>query len=102
MATLLNARPYGRFIGIQSNLRRKELKRTNQDSNFLGRSFSNNVNVTALIQFRRESRPQILKDEFSSRTASSILKTAAPVLLDLSKKTSFFFSALKSTSHFLS
>ena len=37
--------PYGRFIEIQSNLRRKKLQRPNQGSNFLGGSFSNRDNV---------------------------------------------------------
>ena len=52
---------YGRFIEIQSNLRRKKLHRTNQDSNFLGGSFSNRDNVRAPIQLRREIQPQHLK-----------------------------------------
>ena len=35
-----NDEPYGRFIEIQSNLRRKQLHRTNQGFNFLRGSFS--------------------------------------------------------------
>ena len=35
MTTVLHARPSGRFIEKQSNLRRKKLYRTNQDCNFL-------------------------------------------------------------------
>ena len=46
---------------MQSNLRRKKLHRTNQDSNFLGGSFSNRDNVRVPIQFIRESQPQHLK-----------------------------------------
>ena len=46
---------YGRYIDIQSNIRRKELPRTNQGSNLLEGSFSNRDNVKAPIQFRRES-----------------------------------------------
>ena len=61
MTTVFHAWPYGRFIEIQSNLRRKKLHRTNQGSNFLGGSFSNRDNVRAPIQFRRESQPQHLK-----------------------------------------
>ena len=53
--------PYGRFIEMQSNLRRKKLHRTNQGSNFLGGSFSNRDNARAPIQFRRERQPQYLK-----------------------------------------
>ena len=40
MPTVFHAWPYGRFIEIQSNLRRKKLHRTNQSSNFLGGSCS--------------------------------------------------------------
>ena len=47
-------RSYGRFKEIQSNLRRKKLHKTNQCSNFLGRSFSNRDNVSVPIQFRGE------------------------------------------------
>ena len=46
----------GRFIEIESNLRRKKLRRTNQGFNFLEA-----VLVRASIQFRRESKPQHLK-----------------------------------------
>ena len=46
---------YGRYIDIQSNIRRKKLPRTNQGSNLLEGSFSNRDNVKAPIQFRRES-----------------------------------------------
>ena len=52
MTTVFHAWPYGRFIGLQSNLRRKKLHKTNQGSNFLRGSF------------RRESQPQHLKRRF--------------------------------------
>ena len=45
VTTVFHAWVYGRFIQIQSNLRRKKLHRTNQGSNFLGSSFSNRDNV---------------------------------------------------------
>ena len=61
MTTVFHAWPYGRFIEIQSNLRRKKLHSTNQGSNFLGGSFSNRDSVRAPIQIRRESQPQHLK-----------------------------------------
>ena len=64
MTILFNAWPYDRFIEIQSNLRRKELHRTNQGSNFPGGNFSNRDNVRVPIQFRRESQPQHLKMNF--------------------------------------
>ena len=40
MTIVFHARVYGRFIEIQSNLRRKKLHRMNQGSNFLGGTFS--------------------------------------------------------------
>ena len=45
MTTVFLAWPYGIFIKIQSNLRRKKLHVTNQGSNFPGGSFSNRDNV---------------------------------------------------------
>ena len=45
--------------------------------------------------------PSTLQDGFSPRTDPFIFTSIAPVLLDLSNKTSWFFPALKSTSHFL-
>ena len=64
MATVFHTWAYGRFIEIQSNLRRKKLHRTNQRSNFLGDSFSNRDNVRAPIPFRREGQPQHLERRF--------------------------------------
>ena len=61
MTTVFHAWPYGRFIEIQSNLKRQKLHRTNQGSNFLGGSFSNRDNVRAPFQFNRESQSQHLK-----------------------------------------
>ena len=101
MATVFHAWLYGRFIEIQSNLRRKKLHRTNQTSNFLGGSFNNRDYVRAPIQFRTESQPQHLKSWFSLRTDPSIFTSIAPVLLDWSNESSWVFVALKSISHFL-
>ena len=61
MTTVFHTWPYGRFIEIQINRRRKKLHRRNQGYNFLGGSFGNRDNVRAPIQFRRESQPQHLK-----------------------------------------
>ena len=61
MTVVFHEWAYGRFIEIQSNLRRKKLHRMNQGYNFLGDSFSNRDNVQALIQFRKEIQPQHLK-----------------------------------------
>ena len=56
MTTVFHTWPYGRFIEIQSNLRRKKLPRTNQGSNFLGGSLSNIDHARAPAQFRGESQ----------------------------------------------
>ena len=61
MTAVFHAWPYGRFIEIQINLRRKKLHRTNQGSKFLGGTFGKRDNIRAPIQFRRESQPQHLK-----------------------------------------
>ena len=61
MTTVFHVWPHGKFIEIQSNLRRKKLHRANQSFNFLGGSFSNRDNVRAPIQFGGESQPQYLK-----------------------------------------
>ena len=58
MTTVFYAKLYGRFLEIQSNLRRKKLYRMNQGSN--------RVNVRALIQ--RERQPQQLNDFFQEQT----------------------------------
>ena len=103
MKTVFHAWVYGRFIEIQSNLRRKKLHRTNQGSNFLGSSFSNRDHVRTPIQFRRESQLQMIfpQDDFSSRADPSIFTSIAPVLSEHSNKSSLVFPALKSTNHFL-
>ena len=101
MTTVFDTWLYGRFIKIQSNLRRKKLHRSNQGSNFLGGSFSNRDNVGAPFQIEKKVNPRILKDDFSSRTDPSIFTSIAPVFLDRSNETCWVFPALKSTSHFL-
>ena len=63
----------------------------NQGSNFLGWSLSNRDNVRSPIQFRKESQPQHLKTDFSSRTDPSIFTSIAPVLLDQSNETSWVY-----------
>ena len=47
---------YGRFIEIQSNLKRKKLHKANQGSDFLGGRFRDNIR--APNQFKRASQPQ--------------------------------------------
>ena len=51
-------------------------------------NFSSRNNVRTQIQFRRERQPNILKDDFSSRTDPSIFTSIEPLLLDWSNETS--------------
>ena len=102
MTTVFHASPYGRFIEVQSNPWRKKRHRINQGSNFLGSSFSNTDNVRAATQFRRERKPSILNNDFSSRTDPFIVTLITPLLLHWLIETRWVFPALKSTSHFLS
>ena len=57
MATVYYARLIGRFIEIKSSFRRKKTL-TNQGFNFLEGSFSNEDNVRAEVQYRRERNSQ--------------------------------------------
>ena len=78
MITVIHVRPYDRFIETQSNLRKKKLHRTNQCSNFLGRSFSNKDNVRAPIQFRRKRQSQQFKSFKQTILPYQIQKTTFP------------------------
>ena len=64
---------------------RKKLHWTNEDSNFLGSSFSNRDNVITPIQFR-ESQTQHHKRWFLFKNRPSIFTSIAPVLLDRQTK----------------
>ena len=55
---------YGRFVEIQSNLRRKKLCKMNQGSNFFGGSIRTRDIVKSPIQFRRECQCQHIKRWF--------------------------------------
>ena len=66
MTTLFHTWLYGTIKEIQSNIRRKELYRTNQVSNFLGGSFSNRDNLRAQSNLEEKPNPSISKDVFSS------------------------------------
>ena len=54
MTTAFHARPYGRFIEIQSNLIRKKIHSTNQDSNFRGGCFT--IEITEQLQSNLEEK----------------------------------------------
>ena len=92
MTTAFHAWAYIRFAEIQSNLRRKELHRTNQGSNFLGASFINRDNVRALIQFRKESQLQHLKRWFflKKRCTHSHINSTSVIRLIKWNKLSFY------------
>ena len=103
MTIVFHAKLYSRLIGIQSNLRRKKLHRTNQGFNFLGGTFSNReyliFNPESNLEVKVNS--SILKDDFSSRTDPFIFTSIASVFLDQSHKASYVLPALKTTSYFL-
>ena len=86
MTTTFHSWAYRRFIERQSNLRRKEFRRTNQGSKFFGGSFAIEIMQEPQSNLDKVS-PSILKDDFFSRTDSSILTSIALVLLNRSNKT---------------
>ena len=67
MTTVFHAWPYGRFIEIQRNLRRKKLHRTNQGPNFLGGSFSIEIMSEPQSNLEEKVNHSFSKDYFSSR-----------------------------------
>ena len=91
MTTIFHARTYSRFMEVQSKLRRRKLHRTNQDSDFLGDSFSKGDNVTGPSNLEEKDNLSILKDDFSSRTDPSIFTSRAPELLHWSNEQAEFF-----------
>ena len=104
MPTGFHARLYGRFIEIQSNLRRRKLHRARHQFFFNFSIFqmfwNNRDNEKAPIQFRRKRQPRHLKRWFSWIDLSAFI-SIAPVLLDQSSKTCWVFPALKPKSYFL-
>lgn len=69
---------------------------------FFRDSFSNQDNVQALIQLRKERQSHYLKVWFFTKDRGpSIFKTMVAELFKWSNETSWFFPALKSTSYFL-
>ena len=86
---------------MQSNLRRKKLRRMNHSCDFLGGSFSNRDNDEPQSNLEEKVNPRFVKGDFYPREDPTIFTSIAPVLLDWSNETSLAFPALKSTSHFL-
>ena len=95
MTTVFHAWVYGRFIEIQSNLRRKKPHITNQGSNSLGGSFSNRDNVRAPILFRRESQPQHLKILFSLKNRPIHFHINSTNVIRLVKQNQLSFSKIE-------
>ena len=56
MTVVFHTRPHGRSMEIKSNVGRKNLNRTYQDSNFLEDVFRNRDNIRTPIQFRSERK----------------------------------------------
>ena len=61
MTTVFSSKPEGMFIRLTQNIRRKEIKRTKVDYNFLKGTFIKRNNVRAPIQFESERKFQHLK-----------------------------------------
>ena len=91
MTTVFHAWLYGRFIEIQSNLRRKKLHKTNQGSNFLKALLATEIMKQPQSSLEEKVNPSIVKDNFSSRTAPYIFTSIASVLLDQSDETDCVF-----------
>ena len=88
---IFHARACGRFIDTKSNLRRKELHRINQSSNFLVGIFNSRCNVRAPIQTRRERQSQHVQRSFFFKNKP----------IQFHNKSSRVFPTLKPTSNFL-
>ena len=80
MTKVVQARPYGRFMEKESNLRRKNFLGKEQGSNFLGYKRGN---LRPPIQFIKKRQSwNILKNDFLSRADPSILKLIENELID--------------------
>ena len=101
VTTVFHTWARGRFIEIQSNLKRKKLHRTNLGSNLLEGSFSNRNNVRAPVHFRREGQFQHLKRWFFLKNRPIHFCINRTSVIRLVKRNQLSFPALKSTSHFL-
>ena len=104
MTTIFHTWPYGRFIEIQSNLRRKKLHRTNQGSNFFRGSFSHWDNLRVPIQFRRESQPQHLRRWFFHKNRllfSSIFHFSSTSVIRPVKRNQMIFCSIEINKPFL-
>ena len=87
MTAVFHARPYGRFIEIQSNLWRNKLHRTNQSYIFLEAALAIQVIEEHQSNLDEKDHLSILKDDFSATTDPTIFLLIAPVLLDQLNKT---------------
>ena len=56
MTTVFHVRMYSKFIKTEEP-QEEETLQENQDSNFLGESFTNRENIKDTIQIRRERQP---------------------------------------------
>ena len=95
MTTVFHPWSDGRFVEMQSNHRRKKLRRTNEGSNFLKSSFSNRDNVRAPIQFIRESQHQHLKRLFFFKKRSVIFHVKRASVIRPVKRNQLSFSSIE-------
>ena len=79
--TVFHAWAYGRFVEIQSTVRRKKLHRTNQGTNFFEAVSAIEMSVPQ-SNIKEKVNSSILKGDFSSRTNPSNFTSIAPVLLE--------------------
>ena len=101
MTTVFHARPYGRFIDIQSNLRGMKPHGTNQGSNFLGGSFSNRNNIRGPIKFRRERQAHLFKRLFFLKNRPIHFHIYSTNAIRLFKRNRLSFSSIEINKPFL-
>ena len=95
MTTVFHARPYSRFIELQSNLKRKKFHKKNQGTNFLGGSFGNRDNVKTSIQFRRERQFHYLKRRFFHKNRPIQFNINITSVIRLVKRNQLSFSSIE-------
>ena len=100
MTLVFYARSYDRFVEIQGNLSRNNVIEWIKTTIFFQVVLAIEIMLVSQSNSKKKDNPSIWKDHFSSWRDPTIL-TSIALLLDRSNKISWFFPALKSTSHFL-
>ena len=86
MTIVFHTWPYGTFIEIQSNLRKKNFIERIKAPIFLKAVLA--IEIMPQSNLENKVNPSILKDDFSSRTNPSIFTLIEPLLLDRPNETS--------------